>query len=56
MEDDAYYIDIANELDEGDFDVTTWEAGFLDTILNQGWVSEDQAKILLQMSEEYLEE
>ena len=48
-------IDLAEELDNMDKDVTSWEAGLLDTVLKQGnWVSDKQARILLKMEEKYL--
>ena len=49
-----YYYDLAKELDEGDFDVNSWEAGFLDTVLRQTHVSVNQAKVLDKMSIKYL--
>lgn len=51
-----YYLDLAEELDEGDFDVTSWEAGFLNTVLKQTHISVKQAEVLDEMNEKYLGE
>jgi hypothetical protein len=43
-------------LDEGSFDVTDWEARFLDTLLTQGFpLTRKQLASLVTMADDYLE-
>jgi hypothetical protein len=52
---DAMVLDVLKQLDEGDFDVSTWEAGFLDSLLRQTYpLKRKQREVLAQMCERYL--
>lgn len=41
------------DIDDGDTDVTEWEAKFLDTVLGQDWLSVRQRSIALEMIDKY---
>lgn len=42
------------QIDEGDVDVTEWEAKFLNTVLGQNGLSDKQRGVALKMIEKYL--
>lgn len=48
------WLELAKELDTGGFDVTSFEADMLETILKTQRVSEKQQRILREMEEKYL--
>lgn len=52
--DDCQQLALAKELDAGHFDVTSFEASVLETVLKYGRVSEKQARILREMEGRYL--
>lgn len=50
---DKQILERLKEIDEGDADVTEWEAKFLNTVLGQNGLSPKQRGIALQMIEKY---
>lgn len=50
---DSEILERLKAIDEGDSDVTQWEAKFLNTVLGQDWLSARQRSIALEMIEKY---
>lgn len=54
MEHDATVQDVLKALDEGDFDVTAFEAQFLESLLRQTYpLTPKQHAVLVRMAEHY---
>ena len=45
---------LVRQLDDGDFNVTDWEASFLETCVSQTTYSPRQAEIIREMAKRYL--
>ena len=50
---DSEILERLEAIDEGDSDVTQWEAKFLNTVLGQKTLSPKQRSIALEMIEKY---
>jgi hypothetical protein len=48
------YFDIITALDEGNHEVTKWEADFIESVLHQGdWLSSKQKDVIIDLGEKY---
>ena len=48
------YADIIVELDDGEFEVTDWEAGFIESTLKRTDFTEKQKNVIRKMHDKYL--
>lgn len=46
--------DILREIDEGDFEVSDWEAGFIESCLDRDFFTEKQKNVILRLDEKYI--
>ena len=58
MSDSEHYLDVLEDIDSGDYDVTEWEAEFIESLLkNRPYrLSERQEEVIRRMARTYLGE
>lgn len=56
-ESSGYYLQFLEEIDGGPYDVSNWEADFIESLLEKrpSWLSDGQKNVIRRMAKKYLQ-